>query len=402
MRVDKSIINAMNKRDVINIIRSEGTIFRAEIARISGLSMPTIMKIVDNLIELGLIREIGKGESSGGKPPKLLEFVPDSYYCIGIDLGSTRITGLMLDCYGNIAYKETVLNQVNLSVDLMIERICDVVENIISHFKSDVKRIIGIGIGMPGLIDNDTREVLFSPNIGWENVDLVAKIHERFKMPVMIENVTRSMAMGERYFGIAKETKNFICVNLGYGIGSAMMVNGELYSGTTGTSGELGHVVINPHGPKCECGNYGCIEAVSSANAISKAAREQLKQQENSILWEMCGADPNKIEAKTVFDAAKQGDLIACEIIDNAIEYLGLGLALMINLLDPQYIILEGGMANAGDILTDKLETVIARHRMKYAGMRCKMVVSEFGSDAAAIGGASLVLDKFIEQGGVI
>ena len=400
MRVDKSIINTMNKRDVLNIIRNNGTIFRAEIARLSGLSMPTIMKIADNLIELGLIREIGKGESSGGKPPKLLEFVADSYYCVGIDLGTTKITGVVLDFYANIIYKKTVLNDVNCSVNSMIERICNVIDNTLSQPEINRKKIIGIGIGMPGLVDNDTREVLFSPNLGWENVDLVGIIHERFGLPVMIENVTRAMAMGESHFGIARKTKNFICVNLGYGIGSAMMINGELYSGTTGTSGELGHVVIDPVGPKCECGNRGCIEAISSAKAITNSARKRLQKGETSILTNMCGNDLSKIEAKTVFEAARQGDLLACDIINNAIEYLGIGLALMINLLDPQYIILEGGMANAGEILTDKLEKTIAKHRMKHAGMRCKMVVSEFGADAAAIGGASLILNKFIEQGG--
>ncbi len=400
MRIDKSVINTFNKQNVINIIRSSSPIFKAEISRITGLSIPTIMKITDDFIQKGLIRETGKGESSGGKPPQLLEFVHDSSYIIGVDIGTTNIIAILMDLSAAIQYKHVMPTGSKDSSDEVIQRIIFSIDNVIAHSKIDTGKILGIGIGMPGLLDCEAGRVVFSPDFQWENVDILNPLKEKYKMTLKMDNVTRAMAMGEKWFGLAKGIDNFMCINLGYGIGSAAVIDGELYNGSSGSSGEFGHITLEKNGPLCDCGNYGCLEALASANAIAKKAKIFVARGEESLILKLAGGDPEAIEAKTVFDAAKQGDALALEIVHEAVEYMGIAIASIINFMDPELIILEGGVSNAGDMLMEGLHKVIGRRRMKYAGRNTNIVLTTLGANAAAIGAASFILKRLIEAGG--
>ncbi len=400
MRVDKSLINNINKQNVINIIRSNGPIFKAEISRLAGLSIPTIMKITDELIIKGLIREIGKGESSGGKPPQLLEYIQDSYYMAGVDIGTTNIVVIIMDQAASLLKKVVIPTEVEDTPENVIDRIIGSIEKAINGAGIDRKKLLGIGLGMPGLLDVQAGKVLFSPDFKWENVDLVRPIAERFHLPVVMNNVTRAMAMGEKWYGLGRGVENFICINLGYGIGAAIVIDGELYSGSSGTSGEFGHMTLERNGPQCDCGNYGCLEALASANAITKKARFFLDKGEKSAILDIVKGNMEAVEAKTVFDAAKLGDSLALEIIHEATEYIGVAIASIINFADPDLIVLEGGMSRAGDILMDNICKVISRRQMRYAGRKARVVISELGGDAAAIGAASFLLKKLIENGG--
>jgi len=403
MRVDKTFINTINKQNVINIIRDQGPIFKAEISRVTGLSIPTIMKSTDEFIKKGLVREIGKSESSGrGKPPELLEFIPDSYYIIGVDIGTTNIVTVLMDLSAKIIYKQMVPTGAKDCADVIINRVIDSITNTINHVNIEEEKILGIGIGMPGLLDSQNGIVQFSPDFGWENIDLLGPIKAYFNMTIIIDNVTRAMAMGEKWFGMGHGIDNFMCINLGYGIGAAIVINGEVYSGFSGSSGEFGHMTLEKNGPLCDCGNYGCLEALSSANAISKKARFYLEKGEESVIKDMVGGNLELIEAKSVFDAANLGDKLASEIINEAIEYLGISVASIVNLLDPELIILEGGVARAGDILVDNLHKVVNRRKMKYAGKNTRIILSKLGEDAAAIGAASFLLKRLIESGGAV
>ncbi|MGO4375194.1 ROK family transcriptional regulator, partial [Paenibacillus sp. MCAF20] len=164
MKIDKSVINTMNKRNVLLAIRASGQIFKAEIARSTGLSIPTVMKITDELIGRGLVRETGKGESSGGKPPQLLEFVQDRHYVVGVDIGTTNILSILMDMSANIVYKHSVPTMVNDSPDAIIDRIATSIETLMAQSGFEQESLLGIGLGMPGLLDKETGTVLFSPD----------------------------------------------------------------------------------------------------------------------------------------------------------------------------------------------------------------------------------------------
>jgi Transcriptional regulator/sugar kinase len=402
MRIDKSVINTINKQNVIDVIRRNGPINKAEIARITDLSIPTVMKMTDEFSKKGLIRDIGKGKSSGGKPPQLLEFVCDSFYSIGVDIGTTNIITVMMDLSAGILYRKIVKTCVGEPPAIVIRQVIDSIEDAISSVNCEKSKILGIGIGVAGLLGSSTDIVKFSPDFGWEDVDLGGPIREKFKMPIIVENVTRAMAMGEKWFGLGRDCDNFICINLGYGIGSAIFVDGELYRGTSGSSGELGHMTLEKDGPLCACGNRGCLEALASANAMTRQAVRSIEAGEKTSILGLAGGEAGKIDAKMVFDAAKQGDPLGLRIVGQSAEYIGIAIASIINFMEPELIILEGGVSRAGGILTANIEDVIRQRKMRHAGNLTRLAVSQLGKNATAIGAASFLLKALIEKGGDI
>ena len=402
MRVDQSVVNAMNKRNVIHIIREKGPINKAEIARLVGLSIPTVMRLTDELIEKNLIRETGKGESTGGKPPLMLEFTPDSRYIIGVDIGTTHIKTIVMNMVAEIICKIETPTMVSDPPAQVIDRIVETISQAIDKVNLPLSRYLGIGLGMPGLLDTSCGRVLFSPDFKWENIDLTGPVKNRFGLPVYMSNVTRAMAVGEKWFGMAKDVENFMCVNLGYGIGSAIVINNRIYSGSSDSSGEFGHMTLEKNGPQCSCGNYGCLEALASANAMSKKAAFLIERGESSMILALADGKTSNINAKLIFDAAKSGDRLGKEIVREATEYIGIAISNAVNFIDPELIILEGGVANAGDILINGVKRIVERRQMKYAGRKLSIVASKMVEDAAAIGAATVLIGELVDNGGNI
>ncbi|QBE96912.1 N-acetylglucosamine repressor [Blautia producta] len=399
MKYDKFAMAQMNRSMVFDLIRRKGPISRAEIARTIGLSIPTVMKITEEFSHKQFVQDVGKGESSGGKRPELLELIPDSKYIIGVGVGRSKTNVLMMNLAGEVFIREIMETGGTVVPEVWISRLIRVIENVIRESGLPEKRILGMGIGMPGILDEESGKVLFSPDFKWENVDMLTPIRERFKMDITIENANRALAMGEYYFGAGVDSRNFLVVNLGHGIGSAIMREGEFYRGSSGSSGEIGHIILEKNGPKCNCGNKGCLEAIASGNAIARDAKIAVLEGNASKIMELVNGDINRIEAKTVFEAAHLGDQMAIQITERAMQYIGIGLANYINLLDPDLIILFGGLTNAGDIFLKKIKEVLRERQMKFAGRQVKLVISQMGENGTAVGSASLVLKKFIKYG---
>lgn len=400
MKVDKFVLATLNKRSVIDMIRTKGPINKAEIARVTGLSIPTVMKMTDEFIQNGLVRIIGKGESNGGKRPELLEFISDAYYIVGVDVGRSKMKAVVIDLNGTIINKQVSSTGNDISPQKMIDRLIALTESTIKGSGVSKGKLIGIGIGMPGLLDVENGIVLFSPDFHWENVQLVEPIKQHFQLHIHMENSNRAQAMGEKWFGIGIDADYFISVNLGHGIGSAIVEEGDFYSGSCGSSGELGHITMEKDGPLCDCGNRGCLEVLASGNALAGQAQRLIIQGENTTMLDLAGGNVENVDAKIVFDAAKAGDAIAKILVDTAVEYIGIGLANYINLLDPDMIVLAGGVTQAGEILTDGIKKVVKERQMRFAGRKVKLRTAKLGDDGTAIGAASLILKSFIECGG--
>lgn len=401
MKYDKFSVAQMNKSLIFDLIRKNGPISRTQMARTVGLSMPTVMKITDEFTKKHLIQEIGKGESSGGRQPELLELIPDSKYCIGVGIGRSKTYVVIINLVGEVVKREIMETGETKVPEIWIERLIQSIEKVLYESEVPVEKILGMGVGMPGILDQENGIVLFSPDFQWENVDILTPIKKRFDMEITIENANRALAMGEYFFGAGVDSQNFLVINLGHGIGSAIVRKGEFYRGSSGSSGEIGHVVLEKNGPQCNCGNKGCLEAIASGNAIARDAKIAILEGRKTIIYEMAKKDINLVEAKTVFEAAAQNDEVANEIVERALQYIGIGLANYINLLDPDLIILSGGLTNAGDIFFKRVREVLRERQMKFAGRQVKVVISQMGENGTAVGSASIVLKKFIKYGNV-
>lgn len=398
MKIDKTTINNYNKQEIISVIRRSPEAYCAQIARETGLSIPSVMHITDKLVTDGLLRKSGRICTPRGKNPEILQFAHDAYYIIGVDVGTTNIVAILMDLNANIIYKYCTQTSRDTSVNSIFEQLNSAIANVHDNNKVYMEKTLGIGIGMAGIVNSNDSRVDFSPAFGWREVHVRNHLVVPYSRMMVVENVTKAMAVGEKWFGLAKQSGNMICVNLGYGIGSALMIDSCVHIGDSHAAGELGHMVVEPNGPLCGCGNRGCLEALASANAIKMQAIRRITENPDSLILHLAG-DVNKIEAKTIFDAAKQGDGLALDIVDKATNYIGIALANVVNLLDINLIILEGGLAKAGDILIRNISDAMKKHLIYPSDGKIRLLVSDLGSDAVAIGAATIILKQFIENG---
>ena len=321
-----------NRDLVLRTIFANDPISRAEIARVTHLTRTTVSDVVSGLIIVGLVDEVGRGESIGGKSPILLSVIADSRYLIGLNLAQDRFIGAVVNLRGEI--KETVEVEVH---DDNGEKALQLVYQILDQLiRKKHKPLVGIGVGTPGLINTREGIVLSAVNLEWENLPLGSLLQKKYKIPVLVLNDSQATAIGEYVYGNKhKPDENLIVVNVKYGIGAGILVNGQLFQGDGGGAGEIGHVVVQENGELCRCGKHGCLETISSARAVM----QHLKV--------------DSLDA--VHSAFEAGGTKAKESIERAARYLGISLANLIGTLNIQKIVLTGDMTRFG---TSWLETV--------------------------------------------
>lgn len=389
-KMDAFQIAQTNQYNVIRCLTREGPINRAAVAKRIGLSIPTVMQITEDLLQKKVIRSLGKGESSGGKPPEMLEIVPDRFYYIGIDIGRTTIRAAAANAVSQqaVCLKEATGDPIPERE--FVDRLGRIILRLANSLGTTGDRILGAGVAMPGLIEPGTGNVLFSPDFGWNNIPLKTWLEERIPFPVTVENANRALAVNESYILGESQSHTTFVVNLGYGIGAALVIGEQLYAGASGTSGEIGHITVMPEGPLCHCGNRGCLEAVASGAAIAARGKE-LALSGNAALRGLAEGDPGGVDAKLVFQAAEAGDPEAAGIIGNAAEYIGIGLATAINVLDPDRLVLCGGLMKNGPAFFAGINASIEKHRMRRAS-RALVVSAGTRGDFSTAAGACMVL----------
>ena len=392
-----SYINRLNKIKVLNISRTTENLSRADIAKISGLSAPTVSRIIEDLLAEGLVREIGEGVSQGGRRPTLLKFSDHMNFIIGIDLGTTNIYGVLSDFDAKIIAEVRRPTCVEEGFSNVMRRTADVITSLINEPSVKDKRIYGIGMAVAGLINRKRNIVEFSPDFHWHNVDVVEALSQFHKYRIFFDNVPRVMAMGERWFGLGKKYKNLICVNVGYGIGAGIIIDGKPLCGPLGMAGEFGHITLDKDSlVQCDCGNFGCLEALASGNAIAKSAIKRLREGERSLLLELCDGDISKVTAEMVANAAKQGDVLSWTVFERAMEYLGIGIAGLVNLFSPEAVVIGGGVAQAGEILFEKVRKTVNARSLSMISSNVMIRPATFGVKTAVMGAVSLVLSEVI------
>ena len=387
----------LNKARITTLIRDSRGTSRADLARKTGLSAPTVSRIVDALIREGLVVETGPGVSRGGRRPTLLRFSGVDSYIIGVDLGTTNIYAVLADLDARVIAEIRRPTRVEEGFARVMGRTSEAIEELRDRLGRKKARVWGIGMAIAGLINREREIVEFSPDFHWHNVDVRAELPVSREIPVVFDNVTRVMALGEMWYGAGRNHRNFIMINVGYGIGAGIIVQGRPLYGLKGLAGEFGHITMDiASDVQCDCGNFGCLEALASGNAIAKRARRQLGAGSASVLSEMCEGDLSKISAEMVAAAAKRGDGLAWNLFNEAADYLGLGIAGLINLFNPEAVFVGGGVAQAGDILFDRIRRMVNSRALHKAASEVVIRPATFGTSAAVMGALSLILSGIV------
>lgn len=307
-------------------------------------------------------------------------------YVIGIDLGGTKIYTAVVDLEGNIISEKTVATNVVEGEEAVLGRIMGTVDTVLKDV--NIEDVKAIGIGSPGPLDVKNGVIINSANFpSFKNFNIVKPIKEKYNLPTFLDNDANVATLGEFMFGAGKGTENMVFVTASTGIGGGAVLNGRLYRGNTANALEIGHMTVMVNGPRCGCGNAGCAEALGSGTAIMKRAREAVNSNANTSL-----KNYSEVTSKEVFEEAAKGDRISKEIINTSLSYLGIAVANIVNIFDPEKVVVGGGVTNGGKIVFDKIQEEVDNRCLKAISENCVIEKAVLGGKAGVLGAAALAI----------
>lgn len=384
------------KKRIVQLLYLEGNKSIPDIGRATGMSIPTITRTINELIDEGMVLDNGIGASIGGRRPNLYLLNPEARYVLGIDMGrfSTRIS--ILNLSRQIISSDGIIVSELENDENIVEKIFQKAKELIANTGIDYRKLIGVGIAFPGLIDSKSGMSQTYKN--FSDRPLYKFFEDKFDLPVFVENDARVMALGESYFGLAQGKENVLCLNIGAGIGLGMILNGKLYRGNSGFAGEFGHFEVEPEGKLCICGKRGCLETVASGSAIAKRAQIDMSNGMISILARLTDETPERIDAETVVKAAQLEDQYAIGLLSEMGEQLGKGIAVLINIFNPEIIILGGKLGMAENYIIDPLQLSLNKYAISRIKRDCQIVTSKLREKSALLGAFALVIEKIFED----
>jgi N-acetylglucosamine repressor len=378
---DQMLVKKINQKVLLDEIVSNSPISRASLSEITGLNKSTVSSQISTLIEKNLIFEIGQGQSSGGRKPVMLVFNKNAGFSIGIDIGVDDLNGILTDLKGNIVLEDHQQLD-HPDAETIKDRLFSMINGFIGQMPESPYGLIGIGLGVPGLVNND-HQIILAPNLNWyKDIDLKKLLEQEFHVPVFIENEANAGAHGEKEFGAAKNFENLVFVSVGTGIGTGIIIHNELYRGDIGFAGEMGHLTIDLNGPKCRCGNRGCWELYASEKALLKFQPDHLQ----------------KITKQELINLANQNDPEILSALQNFGYYLGVGLVNVLNTFNPQAVVIRNDIIEALPIVLNSLQNSISSRIIDQLASRYELLVSSLGKNATALGASSLVIEHFLEN----
>ncbi|AWV35847.1 ROK family transcriptional regulator [Paenibacillus sp. FSL H7-0716] len=374
---DQALVKKINKSIVLHTIRRNSPLSRAKVSEMTGLNKATVSNLVAELCAQELVTEVGPGQSSGGRKPLMLHFNSMAGSVIGIELRVKQLTAVLCDLSGGILF-ESDFSLDNHALPYVLERMKKTISDLIDKAPESPYGIVGIGVGVPGMVD-ENGVVLFAPNLGWEMVDLRGILEAEFAVPVTIDNEANAGAQGELNFGAAKDVRHLLYISAGSGIGSGIIIGGELYKGARGYAGETGHMTIEAQGKPCSCGSRGCWELYASEKTYDHS--------EFSL-------PAHTTQELVRYAAAGQED--ALRHFSSMGEYLGIGVTNLINSFNPELIVIGGALSEAEAWLGKPLRRVVAERTLPYHKQQLEITFSKLGSRGTMIGAGFSAVMHFL------
>lgn len=387
---NNQFLKQLNQAVILDLIRTNKAISKAELAELTGLSPTAVGVITSSLLEEGYIHETGTGESKGGRRPILLELKPHSYYSLGIDLDVAYINILLIDITGEVIDEYTIDMPQDSAFEKVVKKIEEIVPEVLGQHKVDSQKLLGIGVSVPGLVNSETREVVLAPNLGWSGIDIKSYLSRWVDVPIYVENEAMASAICENWVGACQEVSHFVCINIKSGIGAGIFTNGKIYRGADGSAGEVGHIVVDESGPRCGCGKYGCFETLASTTRIVEKAKKLVRQGIVSCLNDI--ADIDCISIDTIVEAARAGDEASKNILMESARYIGIALSDIVNTLNPSKIVIGKEFVKYADLVLDHIKHIVENKALTFPASKVEIIASQIGEKTSALGAAIIPL----------
>lgn len=382
--VDKDTIRSSNIKLIINLLFNKRELTKQGISKETGLSIPTVINITNELIEDGLVEECGVAESSGGRKPMIVRFMPNSRYSFGVEINSKYIRIILINLDADILEDERImfsdsfkLNEI--SVKDIFDEICKIIKSIILKRNIEETNVLGIGFSLPGTVNEEKLLLELAPNLFVKNMDF-HYIEEKLNMKVYVENEANSAAMAELRLGIAKDMRNLVYISVREGVGTGIVVSGYLYKGKNKRAGEFGHMTVEKNGIRCTCGKKGCWEVYTSSEVILKKYNIEEKNSIDSF--------------DQFFNLLDKKDFKATAIWEEYLDYLAVGIQNIILIMDPHYIVIGGDISNYEKFLIPPLKGRIFKDINFFSEDDLKLLTSKFKENSSIIGASILPIEK--------
>jgi N-acetylglucosamine repressor len=380
-----------HKKQIVRTLYFRGSMSNSELSKIINLSTPKINSLLVELIDDGLVKELGRGDSSGGRRPSIYGLLEDCFYVAGI---TVNVNQTIISIYNsnNQEVGESLVIPVRVQPDFGIfSKVNEKLEELLHKHSIPKKKVLVAGIELPGLINQkqDVNRTYF-PKIA----NLSEELQKVFGVPVFISHDSKLRAFAEQHFGLAKNKDNVLLLQVDWGLGLGIIINGKLYSGKSGYSGEFGHLPIVDNGVLCNCGKQGCLETIVSANAIVRMAAHGIRNGKSSLIKELVDDDPDKIDISSVIEAANRGDQFAISIFSEAGHWLGKGIVYLIQIFNPELIVIGGKVAEASQFISAPIQQAINTFSNRDISNDTEIKFSGLGQQAGPLGAAAYALDR--------
>lgn len=395
---DQAWVRRKNRAIILEVFRTHKTLSRAKLAKETGLNPSTVSNIIGELIQENLLRETEFAQSGTGRPGILLELNPDGGCALGIEINVDYIEVLVTDFAANVLWHRKKLSQPEVGQDVIMTDVVDLALQAEKFIQERNSRVLGVGVGVPGLVDVSSGLLRLAPNLHWKEVPVRDLLAAHFSCPIYVENEANAAALGEYYFGAVRNVNDFIYLSAGVGLGSGIVMGGKIFRGMAGYAGEAGHMTLDVNGELCGCGKRGCWETFVGPRAVEQRIQRSLAFGATSILQDLVKGGNKHIVFDDVLDAAKKGDQTAIDALSKVAFYLGIGIANLVNLFDVEVIVLGGSLNNASSFLLEDIERVVTTNTLAPGREHLRIIPSAHGSDACVMGAIALVLDDILRE----
>ena len=389
-------VKNINKLAALDLIRfSPGGVSRAALAQQLGISRAAVTAIVKDLLEQGLILESPPRSEGAGRPPIMLQMNPRRGHVLGVDMGATHLRITLADLGARVVQEEEhpfdITRGPETSLDLLNRRLRALLE----RAGLAANQVAALGVGVPGPVRSAEGMVLAPPIMpGWDRYPIRESLMSTWKMPVMLNNDAELGALGEWAYGAGRDFRNVAFIKIGTGIGAGLILDNRIYQGANGSAGEIGHITVEENGPQCQCGNYGCLEALAGGRAIAEQARA-LVARGSAPQWAHIG---QTLTARDVAIAARKGDLASQRLFNRAGKYIGIGIASLVNLFNPEIVIVGGGVAQVGDMLMEPIRQTVRQRALTASTRNLRISAALLGRRSTSMGAVVQAITVALHQ----
>jgi len=390
-----SFLKKYNKSKLLNLVRINKTISRTDLSKFTGLSQTAIGTQIAELLNEEFLFETGIGKSRGGRKPILLELKPNSYFSVGVDILADQIRIVVIDLLGNIVFEEVEKNDCCENFSKVFNSIESIISSTVQMLSIPQERLLGISLAIPGAVSNSLHRILFAYSLNWKNISVPKNFGSMPEVKIVVENDANACAVFENWIGSCQGLDNFVCIMHRTGIGAGVFIKGTLYRGSNGFAAQIGHIQVDENGPLCKCGNYGCLEVMAAESYILSRMKKKIRQ---GIVKIKNVFNIEDVDFNIFLNEVRGGNKIAMNLLSSAAANLGIGISILINILNPTNIVFSVGYNHYPETFIDQINNIAKDKVLDIYRSKIKISQSKPSKSSIAIGAAIIPLKSLFGE----